>query len=324
MPAIRYAAVRGRFAPPTRAAVATLQATLLTCDRLIVLVSAAWDAPSSRLPWTVRQRESLLRSALGADAARVAFRYAGDHPYDVAGQEAEIARHIHGVLDMGGQAGATVERLPDIADDPQLTADLMGGGDGWRAAVPDAVAADIDAFRASDVFAGLAAEHAYVESYRASWAKAPYPPILATVDAAIVHIPPGGEAHLLLVQRGGIPGKGQWALPGGFVEPDEWLTAAAFRELREETGLTLSDAEAQTCLRGSAVFDDPQRSSRGRIITHAFHFVVEGRDLPAVEGQDDAVAARWVPLRDLAAMRGTFFEDHWHIITRFIAPGSMA
>jgi ADP-ribose pyrophosphatase YjhB (NUDIX family) len=44
--------------------------------------------------------------------------------------------------------------------------------------------------------------------------------------------------QLLLGKRGIEPAKGQWCLPGGFVEIDESMEAAALRELKEETGLT--------------------------------------------------------------------------------------
>jgi len=44
--------------------------------------------------------------------------------------------------------------------------------------------------------------------------------------------------QLLLGKRGVEPAKGQWCLPGGFVEIDESMEKAALRELKEEAGLT--------------------------------------------------------------------------------------
>ena len=67
-----------------------------------------------------------------------------------------------------------------------------------------------------------------------------YPRPSLTVDCVIF-----GWAHpelkVMLIRRGGEPFKGDWALPGGFVDMDESLERAAIRELKEETGLDLDE-----------------------------------------------------------------------------------
>jgi hypothetical protein len=57
-----------------------------------------------------------------------------------------------------------------------------------------------------------------------------------TVDAVTVDAVVQAAGHVLLVQRGRAPGKGLWALPGGFLEPGETLLCGALRG-REETKL---------------------------------------------------------------------------------------
>jgi len=49
--------------------------------------------------------------------------------------------------------------------------------------------------------------------------------------------------QVLLVKRSVDPKKGEWCLPGGFVELDESSEQAALRELHEETGLTGKGSE---------------------------------------------------------------------------------
>ena len=50
------------------------------------------------------------------------------------------------------------------------------------------------------------------------------------------------DGALLLVRRGVEPCKGQWSLPGGFMEIDETPEECILRELREETGLSATSA----------------------------------------------------------------------------------
>jgi bifunctional NMN adenylyltransferase/nudix hydrolase len=61
------------------------------------------------------------------------------------------------------------------------------------------------------------------------------------------------------------------------------------------------------------VFDAPDRSERGRTITHAFLFRCPDRQhLFTVKGGDDAAHASWFRLADLDPR--AFFEDHWFIL----------
>jgi ADP-ribose pyrophosphatase YjhB (NUDIX family) len=46
------------------------------------------------------------------------------------------------------------------------------------------------------------------------------------------------DAQLLLVRRASRHGRGNWQLPGGFIEPDETIEQAVIREVEEETGVT--------------------------------------------------------------------------------------
>jgi len=70
-------------------------------------------------------------------------------------------------------------------------------------------------------------EYEFVLKYKASWAAAPYAPTFVTVDAIVVQ-----SGHVLLVRRGAMPGKGQWAMPGGFINQNERIRDAVIRELR--------------------------------------------------------------------------------------------
>jgi bifunctional NMN adenylyltransferase/nudix hydrolase len=66
------------------------------------------------------------------------------------------------------------------------------------------------------------------------------------------------------------------------------------------------------------VFDHPNRSERGRIITHAFHFKLDEAQLPEVKGGDDASRAFWMHWLDLARNEDRFYEDHVSIALSFL------
>ena len=98
--------------------------------------------------------------------------------------------------------------------------------------------------------------------------------------------------HLLLIERAGVPYKGFWALPGGFLEMDETLEQCAHRELQEETGLTDIKLEQWRA------FSDPDRDPRGRTISVVFYGFADADDRKMKAG-DDARKAKWFPVNDL-------------------------
>lgn len=162
-------------------------------------------------------------------------------------------------------------------------------------------------------FLKLKDEYNWVQNYKKMWADTPYPVIFNTVDTVVVQ-----SGHVLLVKRAAYPGKGLWAMPGGYINPDESLTQSALRELREETKIGVDDWTLKECIKRSETFADPHRSARGRVITHAFLIRLPDRKtLPKVKGSDDAEKAKWVPLAELRA--DNMFEDHFHIVKKMIA-----
>lgn len=115
-----------------------------------------------------------------------------------------------------------------------------------------------------------------------------------------------GGLAVLLVERAWPPFAGHWALPGGHVDPGERPREAAARELAEETGVTV-DAER---LIPAGVYDAPGRDPRGRYRTSAYRVELAGAPPPVAA--DDARAARWVPLAELAVTPLAF--DHGEIL----------
>ena len=107
-----------------------------------------------------------------------------------------------------------------------------------------------------------------------------------TVDIVIFTIR-DAALHVLLVRRAIPPFKGRWAIPGGFVLPNESLDDAARRELREETGVD------DVWLEQLYTFGDPKRDPRGRIVTVAYFALVSPDRVPPLAGSDAAEAQWW-------------------------------
>lgn len=133
-----------------------------------------------------------------------------------------------------------------------------------------------------------------------------YPPFAVAVDVVVFTIR-AQVLYIALVRRGNDPFLGQWALPGGFVLPDETLDQAAARELAEETGLRQEDG---WYLEQLASYGDPKRDPRMRVVTVAYLAVAA--DLPQVRGGGDAALAELKPVNAVVKLDLAF--DHTRIV----------
>lgn len=164
-------------------------------------------------------------------------------------------------------------------------------------------------FIKTPAYAQLAREYEFIRKYKEDWAVAPYPPTFVTTDAIVIQ-----SGHILLIKRKSEPGAGLWALPGGFVGQEETLFNGCIRELHEETGIKVPEKILRKSLYKKDVFDRPDRSTRGRTITHAFYFRLDSSlPLPHIRGADDAEKAKWFPIADFQNMESVMYEDHYSI-----------
>lgn len=139
-------------------------------------------------------------------------------------------------------------------------------------------------------------EAEYLAAYKTKHYPAPY----LTADAVLV-----SEGCVLLIRRKGHPFLGCWALPGGFVNPDENAAEAALRELSEETGVTGYTVDD---LYEIGLFSDPGRDPRGWVVSDVFLLTVD-RERVLVSAGDDAADAAWVPIETLPSLSLAFDHD---------------
>jgi 8-oxo-dGTP diphosphatase len=130
------------------------------------------------------------------------------------------------------------------------------------------------------------------EEFLANYTMSDYERPSVTVDLAIFTIR-DGEFSVLLIERGDHPFLGHWALPGGFTNPKESTTTAAWRELVEETSVEQFSGHLEQL----GTYSEPGRDPRGWVISVAH--VAFAPNLPDPQFGDDAADARWWAVKDL-------------------------
>ncbi|MEV5819324.1 NUDIX domain-containing protein [Micromonospora haikouensis] len=120
----------------------------------------------------------------------------------------------------------------------------------------------------------------------------------------------GNTRRILLIQRADCRA---WAIPGDMVDPGETAPVALVRELREETGVDLTNVTPQVVAR--TYVKDRRNTDEAWVATTAALFQPPA-EVTAV-GADDALDARWWPFAGLAqlddelrAAGGALYEAH--------------
>lgn len=341
-----YLVFIGRLQPPTLAHKHIIDRALELSHKLIIVLGSSNSARTLRNPFTFQEREAMTRGMFDAAVQnRLLFVAQEDHTYQdekwVMTLRASVKQCIladlpgnHDLLTLHGMNDVRVGLIGHSKDETSYYLSLFPGWahenvpalpgvdatavrnayfDQCPEQIPahhvhETILAALAKFTATPAYEALVKERAFVRKYQKQWENSPYPPVFVTTDACVIQ-----SGHILLVKRGAMPGKGMWALPGGYLNPRETLEQGMLRELREETRLKVPEPVLRGSIQARETFDDPHRSPRGRVITTAFLIHLESApELPKVKGSDDAAHAQWVPLSDLRADQ--IFEDHYAII----------
>lgn len=334
----------GRFQIFHNGQLALLRRALDAAPVCIVVLGSAHQARTPKNPFNWQERAEMIRLALPeADRSRLRFLPVRDY-YDQLRWVSAVRQGVAGLEDVsettslvlvGHFKDATSDYLKNFPGWALDAADSQGridssslrdayfgsAGNSLEAAlaamvsqIPASTTDFLRAWAALPFFNELAKEWENLRHEKARWAGSPYAPVFVTVDAVVRC----GD-RVLLIQRGRAPGKGLYAVPGGFLEQRETVYQSALRELEEETGLSLPEADMQEAFKAVRVFDHPDRSLRGRVITHAHFFDLDSRVLPAVQAADDAAGAEWMPIEKLASMEDQFHDDHFHMLDFFFS-----
>ncbi|MCH8617873.1 bifunctional nicotinamide-nucleotide adenylyltransferase/Nudix hydroxylase [Undibacterium sp. TS12] len=336
---IDVAVLIGRFQPFHNGHATLLQLALETAEEVVIVLGSSFHARSTKNPFTWQERADMIRATLSqSERDRISFVAVRDYYDDARWARAVRAKVEHlcpyakRVALIGHFKDASsyyLNRFPQwqlvaaeqlLAIDATIIRKVLFEAEDMRVSLdvithylPASIRQYLKAWSILPQYADLVREHAQLQAYQAAWKPAPYPPIFSTVDAVVK-----AADHVLLVQRGGFPGKGLWAIPGGFLDQNERLFQGAIRELFEETNLAVLSTTLENALQDVKVFDHPGRSLRGRTITHAHFFDLQTDHLPDIRAADDAAQAAWVSIDKITAMEEAFFDDHFHILDQFL------
>lgn len=334
----KVAVLIGRFQPFHNGHQQVIREALLHADNVVVVIGSADEAISYYNPFTYSEREQMIHSAVGWNK-RVWTIGVSDFTYNEdlwveAVQDAvlSIAKEYPDVFTniedkdirlIGHSKDSTSYYLKMFPQWKSINVPLYENGlsatsiredyfgkvnSDWatKFTTPIETLNFLQTFEKTDRWLDMHEEYVFIQKYGDQWGRGPF----VTTDAVVVQ-----SGHVLMIRRGGRPGKGLLALPGGFLNRDEFIKEGMLRELREETLIDVPPAVLRGSILASEVFDSPRRDPRARIITHAFLVnLPKATKLPKVKGSDDAASAEWVPLAELNG--SDCFGDHWHIVQR--------
>lgn len=333
----------GRFQPVHIGHLEVIQTALTKAERVLVLIGSSNQPRTSKNPWTYLERSDMLLESLAEIDPQLVHRVHTAALRDQSYNDQKWAASVQGHVDTFVSAcGDNIKDLKVglIGHSKDSSSYYLKMFPQWtliehamnedvsatdlrrlmyedksmkflKGVVPNHVYEVMSHFKRTDDYATLKREYDMVKAYKKAWEAAPYAPTFVTTDAVVVQ-----SGHILLIQRDAAPGEGLWALPGGFLNQNEFIEDGMIRELREETKIKVPAPVLKGSIKGNKVFDRPDRSLRGRTITHAFLIELPAGDLPIVKGSDDARRAKWVPISDIR--EDNMFEDHYHIIQYFL------
>jgi bifunctional NMN adenylyltransferase/nudix hydrolase len=340
-----YLVFIGRFQPFHNGHMQVVKEALKLSRRLIILTGSANVSRNPRNSWLANERQDMMMDAFTADPSiesdRIAIGEIDDFPYSNTGWIAQVQKRVDSfVQDVYGDDPAK-EHIGLIGFSKDSSTSYLKMFPGWSLCnvptqfktlnasdireqyltnfwripdhdhVPEAVAQYMRDFTNEGQFKWLVDyRNADLKTIR-EYGPGPH----MTADPVVIQ-----SGHVLLIERAFHPGKGQLALPGGHLELDETLEQCAIRELREESAPADEKGELPPGMLRSLIdpsktrlFDDPYRSTCGRLITQAFLFKIpDSSKMLTFTGGSDAKNPKMVPIGTLEST--TMYHDHFHII----------
>lgn len=330
----------GRFQPVHNAHIEIIHRATSMCDKLIIIIGSVGLPRTYKNPWSGPERSRMIVDSLSyimySSDCEINIQYAQDYLYN----DQVWATQIQQIVSQHTNKSEKIGIIGHKKDESTFYLDMFPQ---WEFVeqplieplnatnirdlyfrnpvnmkfienvVPEPVFNILLEWKDSSERNQVISERTFIETYKQQFASLAYPPVFVTTDAIVIQ-----SGHILMIKRKAEPGRGLWALPGGFLNAnsDRSLKDAMLRELREETGIKVPSPVLSGSISAVKVFDAIDRSARGRTITHAYLIILPDGPLPKIKGMDDAEKARWIPISNVNSEQ--CFEDHYEIIQNMI------
>jgi len=307
-----------------------IKEALKKSDRLIVILGSANKAPDIKNPWSDLDRVAMLSSVVQANnlnQAQIRYESVQDHfnndtwLIEVRTKLSSHINHEDNVTLYGNDKDHSTYYLHFFPEwnleevgsyEPTLNATKIRNLifsdrlDLTRDLVPACVYEYLISWTKSTDFQRLQSEYNHLATYKKQFENLKYDVFFVTVDAVITH-----RGRVLVIKRkakGGI-GDGLLSMPGGFINSNERLKSGILRIVKEKTGISLREE----WIKRQEVFDSPERSLRGRIITHVFKV-----SIPTSREINRLDSTIWINFAEVSLHAQNFFEDHSLIIKEML------
>lgn len=304
----------GRFQPVHQGHIHAIGIAASQVDKLYILVGSANQARSIKNPWTFEERKHMLQLQLhGKRVTNYEIVPLNDYKYSDTQWMSDVRASIEH-FNMGS---------------PVLFGHMKDGND-YLKWFPELNFKSIEAqyqinatqvreqmFRDNDPLMPetVRGDYAFYQKEKQLFKDYPFPETLNfNCSDAVLEC----QGHVLLIQRKFSPGRGAWALPGGFRNQRETFLDCAIRELMEETNVRVPEKVLRGSIVRTELFDSPNRSFGIPRNTMAVYMRVSPNPdytLPRANGADDAALCKWVPLTE-ALNSIEMYDDHKDIISK--------
>jgi bifunctional NMN adenylyltransferase/nudix hydrolase len=328
----KKAIVFGRFQPYHFGHDAMIKRAFELADKVLIYIGSSNKPRTNENPFTYEERLHLVWANVeGATQTNCTIRPLNDYIHDNARWKKQVTDYLKdetSVVIVGGAKDTWYkEFFPEY--DVDLIDNLVNGEEPLSSTylrkgyfegsyddmkllekfVPGPTYSFLKEFRKSKWYGYIFDWYAKKKKLNTEFGTGPF----LTVDNVITH-----KGNLLLIKRKNHPGKGLYAIPGGFLDKHETFEEGSYRELQEETNLSITMEEFQQYFVERKIYDHVKRSAVSRIITMASYIHLPTGLEVEVEAGDDASHAFWYPINKLGDIKNLFYDDHFSIVEYFL------